>query len=262
MIVCLALLACLHAAAQTTSYKPLIGISTSVEGGREFARTNYSQSVRRAGGIPVLLPLLVDERAVEEVVSRLDGIVMSGGPDVHPLRYGEEPILGLGKVDPVRDHSDEYYILAALRLKKPILAICRGEQIANVVLGGTLYQDLPSQLPGVGMHDQRLPGAYPSHSINICPESRLYTLMGGRDSLAVNSFHHQAVKRLGKGLKVAATAPDGVIEAIEGFPEYDLLGVQFHPEFFAASNKDIWINLFKDLVERASKAKEKAAQPE
>lgn len=252
IVCCLLLFCCSEGRAQIESRKPVIGISAGRVENRVSVRNTYIQAVAKAGGIPVVLPVLEDSLLIDEMVLRIDGLLLTGGADVHPLRYGEQPLLQLGSVEPWRDQSDVWYLQSAIRHHKPVLAICRGEQLANVVLGGTLYQDLPSQHADVGMHNQTMPGEYPSHSIYVEAGSHLHRLLGGRDSVAVNSFHHQAVKRLAKGFKIVANSADGVVEAIEGFPQYDILGVQFHPEFFASKGDVVWLNLFKDLVERSS----------
>ncbi|MBO7418579.1 MAG: gamma-glutamyl-gamma-aminobutyrate hydrolase family protein [Bacteroidaceae bacterium] len=243
--------ACICAMAQQ---KPLIGISTGYSASENTAsvRYTYVDAVVNAGGIPVLIPLAKDSLAAAEVISRVDGLILSGGEDVYPFFYGEEAASALGGVNYDRDRSDMWLLQTAVKLNKPVLGICRGEQLTNVTFGGTLYQDIPSQFPNrpVLQHGQRSSGTLPIHHVNVVKDSRLYEIMQ-QEQLAVNSFHHQAIKDVAPGFKVVATAPDGVIEAIEGFPQYNILAIQWHPEYFAQQGDAQWIKLFEDLVIRA-----------
>ncbi len=242
---------CIGAMAQQ---KPLIGISTGYSASDNSAsvRFTYVDAVVNAGGIPVLIPLTRDSLAAAEVINKVDGLILSGGEDVYPFFYGEEPAGALGGVNYERDRSDMWLLQTAVKLNKPVLGICRGEQLTNVTMGGTLYQDLPSQFPNrpVLQHGQRSSGTLPIHHVNVVKDSHLYEIMQ-QEQLAVNSFHHQAVKDVAPGFKVVATAPDGVIEAIEGFPQYNILAVQWHPEYFAQQGEVLWIKIFEDLVQRA-----------
>lgn len=240
---------------------PLIGISCGGNESRTSVKTTYVDAVRLAGGIPVLIPMLRDSAAVEALVRGLDGVIMSGGEDIDPLYFGEEHLPELGEVNAPRDTSDVLIIRTALRLGKPILGICRGEQVLNVVLGGTLYQDIPSQIPDSELlHRQEEPATVATQTIIIKPGSRLSRILGA-DSIAVNSFHHQAVKDLAPGLQVTACASDGVIEAYESVPDAAdpygrplkdrILAVQFHPEAFAQAGDPTFLRIFRDLVARA-----------
>ena len=244
------MMTCISAMAQ----KPLIGISTGYSASENTAslRFTYVDAIINAGGIPVLIPLTRDSLAAAEVISKVDGFILSGGEDVHPFFYGEEAASALGGVNYERDLSDMWLLKAAIKLNKPVLGICRGEQLTNVTMGGTLYQDIPSQFPNrpVLQHGQRSNGAMPIHHVNVVKDSHLYEIMQ-QEQLAVNSFHHQAVKDVAPDFKVVATAPDGVIEAIEGFPKYNILAIQWHPEYFAQLGDEQWVKLFEDLVQRA-----------
>ncbi len=244
--------------------KPLIGISTGYSASDNTAsvRFTYVDAVVNAGGIPVLIPLAKDSLAAAEVMNKVDALILSGGEDVHPFFYGEEPVGALGGVNYERDLSDRWLLQTAVKLNKPVLSICRGEQLTNVTFGGTLYQDIPSQFPNrpVVQHGQRSSGTIPIHHVNVDKNSHLYEIMQ-QEQLAVNSFHHQAVKDVAPDFKVVATAPDGVIEAIEGFPKYNILGVQWHPEYFAQQGDKQWINLFEDLVKRAGGNKPVIKEP-
>ena len=244
--------------------KPLIGISTGYSASENTAsvRYTYVDAVVNAGGIPVLLPLAKDSLAAAEAIERVDALILSGGEDVHPFYYGEEPASALGGVNVARDKSDRWLLQTAVKLGKSVLGICRGEQLTNVTFGGTLYQDIPSQYPNrpAVQHNQRFGGAEPVHHVNVAKDSRLYEIMQ-QEQLAVNSFHHQAIKEVAPDFKVVATAPDGVVEAIEGFPKYNILAVQWHPEYFAQQGDKQWIRLFEDLVLRANGNKPVIKQP-
>ena len=213
--------------------RPLIGI-TVADGdsrGKHALRVDYVRSVEQAGGVPVVLAPLSDD-AAPLLVDRLDGIVLSGGGDVDPGRYGMAPHPRLGTVSPRRDAFELALTREALRRDLPLLAICRGQQLLNVAQGGTLLQDIPSELKGASEHDGNGPRSRCSHEVQLLPQTRLRSILG-RDTLAVNSFHHQAADRLGDGLEVAARCPvDGVVEGIEMPSRRFVIGVQWHPESF------------------------------
>ena len=222
---------------------PLIGISCgrSATGGITLA-TTYTEAVARAGGVPVVLPVVDDQALAEKLLKKLDGIIFSGGPDVAPAEYGEEVLNETVYVDEVRDRSDLLLARAALACGKPVLAICRGEQLMNVVLGGTLYQDIPTQVDTVVKHSGAM------HRIGIEKGSVLYNLFE-QDSLTVNSSHHQAVKDPAPGIVITAHAPDGVVEAYE---YANVLAVQFHPEKMVQTD-DSWSALFRHFIDLTRK---------
>ena len=235
---------------QTPLNKPIIGISSYTDGIISKLSMTYVESVRKAGGIPFIIPLTTDSLQITEIIESIDGLIMSGGEDLSPHYYNEDPHAKLGEVVPERDTFDILLITKALEKKKPLLAICRGEQILNVVCGGSLYQDIPSQHSEALQHKQNAPRNYGSHTIEIETNSLLYKLLRTR-TIRVNSFHHQAVKDLGKGLFVSSKSPDGIVESIEikGEP---VLGVQFHPEGFVFSDDLTFLPIFKWLVESAT----------
>jgi putative glutamine amidotransferase len=216
------------------SASPLIGVTTSVTVNETPERTHvnvaYLHAVQRAGGIPVLLPPHLDDRSRGALWSRLDGIVLTGGADIDPRRFGETPHPAVYGVSPVRDALELELTSQALDQRVPLFAICRGIQVLNVALGGSLYQDIPTE-PGSPIdHSQKAPRPQPTHRVSVSGETRLAEVLGALD-LEVNSFHHQSIKSLGRGLREVAWAPDGIIEGVEmpdapGF----VLGVQWHPE--------------------------------
>ena len=220
---------------------PLIGISCGrTSTGAATLATNYTDAIAKAGGIPVVLPIIDDPALAESLLAKVDGIVFSGGPDLDPVEYGEEILNETVSIDAVRDRSDLLLARAALASGKPVLAICRGEQLMNVVLGGSLYQDLPAQVEGV------LPHSDTTHMIGVEKGSVLFDLFGS-DSLMVNTFHHQAVKDVAPGSRVTARSSDGVVEAYENA---NVLAVQFHPERMFQADPS-WLALFRYLVDKA-----------
>lgn len=206
--------------------------ATAQGGPQQVLNRAYVWAVERAGGIPILLPVTREREVISQYLGVIDGLLLSGGVDLDPSCYGSEPHPKLGEVDTDRDATELPLITEALAQDVPIFAICRGVQALNVALGGTLYQDLPSEHPSEIVHAQRELGLARgefSHTVRIEPDSRLRAIVGV-DEMRCNSFHHQAVKALGAGIKVTATAPDGVIEAIECPAYRSVHGVQFHPE--------------------------------
>lgn len=208
---------------------PLIGISVGhlPSGNRviDGSDRDYSRAVQTAGGVPVLVPA-TSGTDLDALLARLDGLVLSGGGDVDPESYGAQPSPATGGVDPDRDSAEFRLLRAALDRGMPVLGVCRGCQVVNVALGGTLVQHLPDVTDVEHFH--REPRDWISHTVEVVAGSALHKIVG-RDELEVNSIHHQAVERLAPSLRAVACAPDGVIEAVED-PERYLLAVQWHPE--------------------------------
>ena len=232
------------AAAGCAHKAPVIGISGSYspEGvGLTTLNTNYSQAISKAGGVPVIIPTVSSKEEAEAVLAVLDGIVFSDGEDLDPSLYGEAVLNETVYVDSVRDVSDVFLAKAAVASGKPILAICRGEQLMNVVLGGSLYQDLAEQKPDNVGHSGT------THKI-LAEQGSLLAKLYGTDSLEVNSSHHQAVKDVAPGLKVTAYSSDGIVEAYEGD---NLTAVQFHPEKLVRAGDDSWLEFFKVFIKKA-----------
>lgn len=215
--------------------RPQIGITCGVagEGAQLALDRDYVDAILRAGGAPVVIPPGLPEEVLAEILEAMDGLLLSGGPDVDPAHFGEEPLQGMGRIDPARDATELFLARLALEAAMPILGICRGAQVLNIAAGGDIFQDLPSQVEGVLKHVQQpTPMSHPTHGIRIEPGS-LLALVTGRESLRVNTWHHQAVRRVAPGFAVSATAADGVIEAIEKPGADFVLGLQFHPESMA-----------------------------
>ena len=229
--------------------KPLIGITSQfMAKDNNFASgANYVNAVIEAWGIPVQLPVNLKEPA-ETLVSLVDGIIIPGGADVAPLSYGEQPHPKVTRTFRRNDIYESAMIHAAIQQGKPILAICRGIQILNVSLGGKLYQDIPSQTANEICHyqDSAARGEM-THSISIMQDSNLCNIVG-KTEMYVNSYHHQAVREIADGLRVAATAPDGIIEAVES-EDGRILGVQWHPESLCAVCEE-HAKIFTNFIER------------
>jgi putative glutamine amidotransferase len=196
----------------------------------------YYIAVTLVGATPVLVPLLDDEPdALRGVYEVLDGILLPGGVDVDPTLFGEEPHPKLGRIDPARDRVEMQLTKWAIEDRKPVLGLCRGLQIINVTLGGTLWQDLAEQLPDGMKHDYfpiyGFERDHLAHEVAVAKGSRLRRLVE-QDHISVNSMHHQGIKTLAPALTAAAIAPDGLIEAAESSDDHFMIGVQWHPEVF------------------------------
>ena len=196
----------------------------------------YHTAVAAAQGLPVMLPLLTDDaETLRALYDRLDGLLLAGGVDLDPASFGEAAHPALGRTDPARDAVELRLARWAIADRKPVLGLCRGHQVLNVALGGTLWQDIAAQVPGAIKHDYFPTAGHPrdflAHEVSLTPGSRLQDTFGaGR--VAVNSMHHQAVKALAPALRASAHATDGLIEALEGDADHFLVGVQWHPEVF------------------------------
>ena len=213
------------------SMKPLIGLTPIVDVARDslWMLPGYMQGIEAAGGIGVMLPLTDDAATLKNIIDRVDDILLTGGNDVAPALYGEEREPFCGESDPLRDGMEMHLIELVLQANKPLLGICRGLQILNTVLGGTLYQDLKTQTGTTLVHKMEKPYDRTVHEVTILPDTPMAELYG-LGELAVNSRHHQGIKTLAPALRAQAVAPDGLIEAVY-MPEYRFVqAVQWHPE--------------------------------
>lgn len=214
-------------------------------------RQGYIDAILQAGGLPVVLPPLADEVTLRALFERMDGLLLAGGEDIAPAHYQESEHPLLGTIAEERDNAELPLARWAVAEGKPVLGVCRGIQVLNVALGGSLWQDIQSQIPGTMDHEvsvkmQRWDVL--DHSLTLDPDSRLADLLDTTE-IGVNSLHHQAVKDLGAGLRVVGRAPDGVIEAVEGTGDAFVIAVQCHPEQLWQPAKSRWRNLFRAFVE-------------
>jgi putative glutamine amidotransferase len=230
----------------------LTGITRAVSGtDRTGVNAAYVRAVVRAGGAPLILSPLAGTAHVEELLDALDGIVLTGGEDVDPAHYGHAPHPRLGDVDAARDAFELALFRGAISRGLPVLAICRGIQLVNVALGGTLWQDIPSERPGALDHSPTSARDDRTHLVQIEPGSRLARALG-TNRCTVNSFHHQSIRDLAPGLRVTGRAPDGEIEGVESNePDPWLLAVQWHPEEFHGHDQAPDHGLFVALVRTA-----------
>ncbi|MDR0995632.1 MAG: membrane dipeptidase [Tannerella sp.] len=238
--------------------KPLIGISANHREDTSCLADAYVEAVRTSGGIPVIVPVMdkpgrftTSEAQIADLVPLLDGLLLSGGGDLNPLLFGEEPIPKLGEVDNLHDRYEWELLRLALGRQVPVLGICRGHQLLQVALGGELYQDVQAQYPGALKHSQQMARDGLSHNVDILPDTRLAKAIGQTGKTSVNSFHHQAVKEVAPGFIASALSSDGLNEAAE-HPEYPRLSVQWHPECLISVDKHMQ-GLFRAFIEEAAR---------
>lgn len=230
----------------------VIGVSGShnVTDRQFFVRENYMESVLRAGAIPVLLPEVDDDNVIEQMLDVLDGILLAGGGDVNPARYGEKTLPVCGEVDEKRDAFEFKLTAQAMKRNMPIFGICRGSQVLAAAMGGTLFQDIESQkgIPAE-RHSQKPPYGEAVHMVQF-KTGGLFERITGVEKMQANSMHHQAVKDAGPNLVVEGTAEDGVIEALSAKERDNVFAVQFHPEYLS-DHDEAAQKLFNHLVSLA-----------
>lgn len=237
----------------TDVHRPRIGITMrlELETDRFYLARHYSEAIEAAGGVPVHISLIPNRDYISAVVDGLDGILLPGSDsDVDPLKYGAEPHPKLGTVQPIKDETDLLVLEEVEKRRLPLFAICFGMQVLNVSRGGTLVQDIGSQLSQAIKHEQGAPRDRPSHGIKVAKTGRLSSLVGDAKAL-VNSHHHQAIDEVGRELLAVAWASDGLIEAVEDSrPERFIVGVQWHPELGWKEDK-LSRGLFRSFIETA-----------
>lgn len=231
--------------------KPIIGVTASLELGRdeygiELADT---EAIVAAGGLPVMLPHLMEEADIDEIAEHIDGLFLAGGYDIDPTLFDEEPHPNLGVIIPSRDAFELALAKKVLALKKPILGVCRGAQILNIAVGGDMYQDITTQVKAdLLQHQQKAPRFHGSHFIDVTKGSLLHRLSGVR-RMKVNSRHHQANRQVPEPFIVSGVSSDGIIEAIESTQHHFALGVQWHPENMARAKDSASLGIFKGFIE-------------
>ncbi|WP_252504758.1 gamma-glutamyl-gamma-aminobutyrate hydrolase family protein [Sporosarcina sp. Marseille-Q4943] len=233
--------------------KPVIGITSNIDSTAHTLQHTYIQAVITTGGIPLIIPTGV-ESDVQQITTLLDGLLITGGGDINPQLFDEEPLPQLGNVTPERDSIELELTRYMLALDKPILGICRGHQVLNVAFGGTLYQDITSQITiPVLQHDQKAKRDHQSHTVHIEKDTILKSIATS-DKILVNSYHHQALKDVPSPLIVSGKASDGIIEAVESTDHLFVVGVQWHPEALMQNADQVSMRLFnaymKACVER------------
>ena len=237
----------------------IIAIGATAADSKVRLSLNYVRSLEGAGLVPLIVPPLADPDRAGEILDVAAGLLLTGGEDVDPKLYGAPRHPRLGETNPTRD-ATELALLEAARVRQlPVLAICRGIQLLNVAYGGTLYQDLPSERPSSIRHDQPDDRAARTHDVTIAAGSRLAAATGAV-TMAVNSYHHQAVCRVGAGLRVTATAPDGVVEGLESDdPAWWVVSVQWHPEDLTTDVRSWDRGIFKALADAVASARARFA---
>jgi len=241
--------------------KPVIGVSGSImimDGGmfpgykKSYVNNDYITSVVKCGGVPYVVPMVDDQEVIEMQCEQLDALILSGGHDVDTLLWGEEPGRHLGDTMPARDTFDIALYNTMKKMGKPILGICRGCQLINVIEGGDIHQDLTLFEGSYIKHWQGHTPALKTHTAEFAEGSRIRSILGVESSL-VNSFHHLALRKIGDDFKVTAKAKDGIPECIENKGEQFIMGCQFHPEMLTAANDEMFSKIFVALIEEAAK---------
>ena len=227
--------------------KPIIGILAEIDDEKTVKiQDTYVKTVERLGGIPIVIPYADNESTLTEFSDICDGFIFTGGADIDPKHYGEDKKATCGGIQQYRDDLELRLFNVIIKTKKPIIAICRGIQLVNVALGGTLYQDIPSEKPSEIFHQQKEPKFAMSHGVKILKGTPLYSLIGS-ERMKANSFHHQAIKDLGKDLEIMATADDGIIEAVYLKSDRYLRAYQWHPERIWAED-ELNRRIFEDFI--------------
>ncbi|MXQ53676.1 gamma-glutamyl-gamma-aminobutyrate hydrolase family protein [Shimazuella alba] len=233
---------------------PMIAVTMALDEKKYYVNKDYIQSIVQAGGIPFVISNINDPLMIQKMVRSCDGLLLTGGEDVDPNHYGEEPLPQIGVIVPERDELELHVVRLFLQQNKPIFAICRGCQLLNVAFGGDLYQDIPSQTASIINHEQKAPRGYPYHSIKVFAQSLLYRILQ-QEKIRVNSYHHQAAKTIREPLRVCAIADDGIVEAIESSIHDFVLGVQWHPEGMAIVHDKYAQMLFDAFIHASQKYK-------
>lgn len=235
--------------------KPFIGLTMSLEKEtNQYLAKAYSDAVFQAGGIALLIPYTVEDHVIQQLSLKLDGLILTGGGDIDPTLFDEEPHPGLGQIVPDRDEMEIALIEQFMEQNKPILGICRGCQILNIALGGDMYQDLTAQKQTILQHAQKAPRYHASHTITIVEDTLLHSIYQ-KGLSKVNSFHHQSVRNVVEPFRVSAVSRDGVIEAFESKEHRFVMGVQWHPEDMVKNDPDAY-RLFGAFVDACSKRKD------
>ncbi|MFE1627599.1 gamma-glutamyl-gamma-aminobutyrate hydrolase family protein [Brevibacillus reuszeri] len=238
--------------------RPIIGVTTFLSEQSKYSTVsrNYIDSIYAAGGLPVNIPIISNESNYEDYIDMLDGLLFTGGNDIAPYYFGENPVRELNSMSSIRDEYEFSLFKAAYEKNMPIFGICRGIQLINVAMDGSLYQDIYSQCPGtLGHSPEHTASDEFYHAVQIKVDTQLYEIFG-EERIFTNSFHHQSVKQLGNNLIATAYSEDGIVEAIESTEDRFLLGVQWHPECMTKRHP-MFLKLFRAFVEASIQYKQK-----
>ncbi|MFA9555777.1 gamma-glutamyl-gamma-aminobutyrate hydrolase family protein [Evansella sp. AB-rgal1] len=230
--------------------KKMIGITSNLrhDGVLTTSQDNIT-AITKFGGVPVVLPNISDEKSIDKLIDSIDGLLVTGGGDIDPTLFGEEPHPDLGEINPERDVFEMILIKKCLDRNIPILAICRGCQILNIAAGGDMYQDIYAQtFHQLLQHSQRAPRTHTSHFVEVAEDSLFHQIVQS-SKFKVNSYHHQAVRDLADGFKVSAKSSDGIIEAFESEHHKFVFGIQWHPENLLQTDDINSVKLFKAFIE-------------
>lgn len=231
---------------------PIIAILGAIDNEKTATlQGTYTSAIENSGGIPIIIPYTENEETLVRYTKLSDGVLFSGGGDIDPRKFGENTKNTCGKIQAFRDSLELWFFKKAFEAKRPIMGICRGIQLINVALGGTLYQDIPTECPSKISHQQSEPKPLPSHEVKIISDTPLMEIVG-KERMTANSFHHQAIKALGEGLEVMAYSDDGIIEAIYYNGKNYILGYQWHPEILCNIDADNKV-LFDDFIDFCKK---------
>lgn len=240
---------------QKTKKRPLIGITSSYEHNSDVkdaykssVSMDYSLAILQSGGIPIVLPCHEDIDAIEQLIEKLDGLLLSGGVDPDPMLYGEDCLQNIGEISPERDKFEYILLEKFIKTKKPILGICRGLQLVNIFYGGTLYQDI-SYVNTIIQHKQKWFLDMPTHDIEIIENDHLFYTLFGKNT-RVNSFHHQMIKDLSPKLTAIACSKDGVIEGVMKKDHPFFYATQWHPEMMSTRGNAEMKKLFDAFIEK------------
>ncbi len=232
--------------------RAIIGVSSNIKEDLLSVPLSNVRAITQFGGVPIVLPNL-EMDGIEEIASTIDGLLLTGGGDIDPTLFGEEPLPGLGNIVPERDRFEVALIQKMLKLNKPILGICRGAQIMSIAMGGDMYQDIYSQRDGsLLQHDQQAPNWHGSHFVEVTEGSLLRKIVGV-DKFKVNSYHHQALRNMPEGFIVSGVASDGVIESFESTNHTFVMGVQWHPESLISKNDVNSLAIFEAFINECKK---------
>lgn len=237
--------------------KPIVGITAEVQKDNSyFMPPVYANAVTQAGGIPMLIPLIPEED-IDAMCEQIDALFLTGGEDIDPSYYGQDPHVHLGKIAPRLDEMEHALVKKMLELDKPYIGVCRGLHMLNVVTGGSLYQSIHSQREeDVMQHKQTAERTHRSHPVKVEKDSRMYEMLQ-EDEFKVNSYHHQACHEVTEPLRIVARAKDGIIEGVESTEHSFVFGFQWHPEEFAMVGDEPSKRVFKAYIDAAIKRKNK-----